>query len=509
MIGKLNSSPMIMNRRTFLHTTTLAAGASFISPRTLFSAAGSTAQHLPARVVSASDIPLPAGKREPFGWKTAAIGAVPLVLAWPDFPADAKPAAMRLAVGLDVRDEKLIEAYLPASGRVLGTFDVRFGCIFQVFEIPLASADAADIRREGVALRLTKGAELRIFTEGDGIPAALQPHLLVPGTADALTEYFARMDSLACVQAFSWQEGCVLDGLLDLSALPAHAALKEAARRHLARVVIGGKLVYVDTFSVPREGTAYGIEGTLPFAALAKLEPQSPLLEIALGSWAKRHDAQDAILDGQHTSSEGAYTVGYPLAVIARLRKDDALEQLALTQLRVRQARLFDGKMFWRTSEPREGVVQKGNRAWARGIAWQMLGFARTLRELKHRNDLADGIASFQQLAAWVLPYQRADGLWSVFVDQPELTPDTSGSAGIAAALAIGAQQGWLDTSAKTAAAKTLAGVQPHLTPDGFLGGVAQANKGGEGLQHGSYRVIYQIAMGLLAQLIAALETEV
>jgi len=494
-----------MNRRAFIRHTALAASAPFVLSRLQAAATPGAARHLAARVVSAPDVRLPKGKREPFGWKTAAIGAVPLVLAWPDLPADAKPTALRLTVGLDVRDEKLIEAYLPKSVRVLGTFDVRFGCLFQVFEIPLAPADAADIRREGIALRLTKGAELRIFTEGDAIPAAVQPHLLVPGTADAMTEYFARMDSLACVQAFSWQEGCVLDGLLDLAALPAHAASREAARRHLARVVIGGKLIYVDTFSVPREGTAYGIEGTLPFAALAKLEPQSPLLEIALNFWAGKHDAQDAILDGQHTSSEGAYTVGYPLAVIARLRKDDALERLALTQLRVRQARLFDGKMFWRTSEPKDGVIKKGNRAWACGVAWQMLGFARTLRELKHRHDLAELIASFQQLAVWVLPYQRADGLWSVFVDQPALTPDTSGSAGIAAALAIGAQQGWLDASAKSAAAKTLAGLQPHLTPDGFLGGVAQANKGGESLQRGSYRVIYQMGMGLMAQLIAAL----
>jgi hypothetical protein len=41
--------------------------------------------------------------------------------------------------------------------------------------------------------------------------------------------------------------------------------------------------------------------------------------------------------------------------------------------------------------------------------------------------------------------------------------------------------------------------------PDGFLGGVAQANKGGERLQRGDYRVIYQMGMGLMAQLIAAL----
>jgi unsaturated rhamnogalacturonyl hydrolase len=496
-----------MKRRHFLQQVSAAATVCILLPTRTHAAGEPLSRHLAARVVSAPDVPLPAGKREPFGWKTAAIGAIPLVLAWPELPADARPTALRITVGLDVRDEKLIEAYLPESGRVLGAFDVRYACLFQVFEIPLAPADAADIRREGVALRLTKGAELRVFTEGDAMPAALQPHLLVPGKADAMTEYFARMDSLACVQSFSWQGGCVLDGLLDLAALPAHAPLKDAARRHLARFIIGGKLVYENHVSAVSDGRIYGIEGTLPFAALAKLEPQSPLLELALNSWAKKHDAEDCIQDGQHTSSEGAYTVGYPLAIIARLRKDDALEQLALTQLRVRQARLFDGKMFWRTSEPKDGVIGKGNRAWARGIAWQMLGFARTLRELKHRSDLAELIAAFQQLAAWIVPYQRADGLWSVFVDKPELTPDTSGSAGIAAALAIGAQQGWLDANARTAAAKTLAGLKPHLTPDGFLGGVSQANKGGEELQRGTYRVIYQMGMGLIAQLIAALES--
>lgn len=256
-------------------------------PRRLCAEGKSFARQLAARVVSAPEIPLPTGKREPFGWKTVAISEVPLVLAWPDFPANAKPTALRLAVGLDVRDEKLIEAVLPTTGRVLGTFDVRYACIFQVFEIPLTPADATDIRREGIALRLTKGTELRVFTEGDAMPAALQPHLLMPGAADAMAEYFARMDSLACVQSFSWQGGCVLDGLLDLAAVPAHAHLKEAARRQLARFIIGGKLVYENHVSAISDGRIYGIEGTLPFAALAKLEPQSPLLELALASWAK------------------------------------------------------------------------------------------------------------------------------------------------------------------------------------------------------------------------------
>ncbi len=497
-----------MKRRHFLHRLSAFTTGSFLVPASAHAADAAFCRHLPARAISAPDIPLPTGKREPFAWQTKAISAVPMVLAWADFPADAVPSALRFTVGLDVRDEKLIEAYLPTTGRVLGTFDVRYACIFQVFEIPLAASDAAEIRREGLAMRLTKGADLRVFTEGKAMPTSLQPHLLLPGKADAMTEYYARMDSLACVQSFSWQGGCVLDGLLDLAALPAHANLKDAARRQLTQFIIGGKLVYENGFSGVNDGRIYGIEGTLPFAALAKLEPQNPLLDLPLISWSEKHDTDHAIIDRQHTSSEGAYTVGYPLAVIAHLRNDDALEQLALTQLSVRQSRLFDGKMFWRTSEPEDGIIGKGNRAWARGLAWQMLGYARTLRELKHRSDLAEHIAAFQQLAAWIMPYQRADGLWSVFVDQPKLTPDTSGSAGIAAALAIGAQQGWLDAKAKTAAVKTLAGLKPHLTPDGFLGGVSQANKGGEPLQRGTYRVIYQMGMGLMAQLIAALETK-
>jgi rhamnogalacturonyl hydrolase YesR len=32
---------------------------------------------------------------------------------------------------------------------------------------------------------------------------------------------------------------------------------------------------------------------------------------------------------------------------------------------------------------------------------------------------------------------QRADGLWGVFADTPEVGPDTGGSAGIAAALGL------------------------------------------------------------------------
>lgn len=55
------------------------------------------------------------------------------------------------------------------------------------------------------------------------------------------------------------------------------------------------------------------------------------------------------------------------------------------------------------------------------------------------------------------------------------------------------------------ATAKAMAAVTAHLTPDGFLHGAAQGNKGGEALQRSEYRVLYQMGMGLFAQLLAAM----
>lgn len=491
------------HRRAFLHHSALATGTYFILPHAARGAESRRAVHSVGRVVAGPRIPLPDNMRNAFGWQTRAISTEPLLLAWPNWPADANATHLRITVGFDGRGEQLIEAFLPQSGRVLGTFDLRVAVIFQVFEIPLTAHDLAAVKREGVGLRLTKGAGIRIFTEGGRLPDSLAPHLLIPGEAAALTEFFVRLDSLACAQTFGWRLGCVLDGLMDLGATPEHTEMKRAARRLLAQYIHEGKLIVESPGGHISDGRIYGIEGTLPFAAIAQCEPQSPLLDLPVRFWQSCQDAEGVVLDRAETSSEGAYTVGYPMAVIARVRRDETLEKLALTQLRVRQARLFDGRQFWRRIDA--GNPVKLNRNWARGIAWQMLGFARTLRTLRHRVDTADLIESFQQLAAWVRPFQRVDGLWNVFVDEPTLTPDTSGSAGIAAALAIGAQQGWLDQENRAAASRCLDGLLPHLTSDGFLGGVAQSNKGGEALQRSGYRVLYQMAMGLMAQLIAAL----
>lgn len=453
------------------------------------------AKYYGAQLVATPRLPIPTGKRVPFGWKTATVSRDILTLAWPQLPQEVLPTHFRFTIGLDERDEKTVQVVLPQSGRVLGAIELRFVSQFQLYEFALTAEHRSALRTEGLGLQLTQGSDLEIFTEGKDLPEPLCPHLLVPGTQSALTEFHARLASLASVQQFGWMEGCVLDGLLDLGEL-------KSARAHLALFFKNGKLIYENHLSVPSDGVLYGIEGGLPFAALARLEPENPLLELAVAFWRSRLRPSGLIQDGIHLSTEGTYTIGYALAEIAQARRSEELMLLALQQVRLRQSILFDGQELWRTKND-DGV--RTNRNWARGIAWQLLGTARTLTAAKQRKDTEDIIQGLRQLSDWAISYQRADGLWSVFVDEQKLTPDTGGSAGIAAALALGVKHGWLDREARRAAEKAHAGIEVHLTTDGFLSGVSQSNKGGEGLQRSHYRSIYQMGMGLFGQLIAAL----
>ena len=80
--------------------------------------------------------------------------------------------------------------------------------------------------------------------------------------------------------------------------------------------------------------------------------------------------------------------------------------------------------------------------------------------------------AEVRTTAKFVRSLQRADGLWSCFLDVAATAPDTSGSAGIAAALARGARAGWLDEADHAVAARTWSALLGHLTPDGLLDNV-------------------------------------
>jgi rhamnogalacturonyl hydrolase YesR len=141
-------------------------------------------------------------------------------------------------------------------------------------------------------------------------------------------------------------------------------------------------------------------------------------------------------------------------------------------------------------------------------VAWYFLGLAKSLDVLPHPPD--DLIAELQRTAAYLIPFQTQEGLWRVFVDDPQTAHETSGTAGIAAAMAIGVRRGWLGNDAVLYIQKSLNALYSRLTPDGFLTAVAHSNmkEGGEPFQRNTRGAILQFGMGMMAQLVAEVEAK-
>lgn len=463
--------------------------------------------HLPVSSVTGGDLPVAAPQRAAFGWPALSVAdGGELVLRWSGAPADAPTGGwLRVTTAADDREEKVIEVRLADSGEPLGSFDLSFAHAVEPFELHLPAAAFAAAQSEGVRLTLARGGS-PCWILGPGVPAGaevLAPHLLPDAAGDPQAAFFDRLASLASAQTFGWMEGCVLDALHDLRAVSGDGRWEVALQAHLRLFGLhAGRLTYEDPRGRPVDGGIYGIEGSLPFAVLAKRDPRDPLLDQALAFW-RGHEAADGVIgDPGMLSAEGSYTVAYPLAALASARHDPALAELAATQLRARRDALHPEDGLWLR------CAADGSRTfrwWARGVAWYLLGLVRSLEHLRDLCETADLHSELQAVAETVLAWQRADGLWGCCLDDPAGGADTSGSAGIAAALARAAARGWLPPVAEAAARRTWHGLLAHLTPDGLLGGAAQSNRGGEALQRGTYRVLSPMGMGLMGQLAAAL----
>ena len=467
--------------------------------------------HHPACRMQGPSVPIPAGMVLPRG--VEALGLLPdapATLGWDDVPQGV--TALRLTVAIDDRSVPLarIHAHLAASGQPLGTFDIRYSYPFQPFEIPLSEEQGRRACRQGIRLLLEGADHYHLIAGTRPAEAALQPHLLTPdATVSRMEQMVRRLLSPAGRQPFGWLVGCVTDGLIDLAQARPELGADQALREQFLQVFVpDGDLHYDAPGSKPMHNSYYGIEATLPLAALVQMQPQHHAVERAVDFWRSRRDAQGCIRD-QTITSEGAYTVGWPLAKVAQVLKQEAWRPWAIDQL-LHRARINMPEGA-RDRQGRPGVIfqkvdQQHQRAlpnWARGVAWLLLGFARSMAFGDLRDPRLD--PRFTQMAAIALRHQRERGLWGNFLDDPASPVDTSGSAGIAAALAIGARHGLLSPAAKQAAQRALAALEQYLTPDGYLTGCAQLNKGGEALQRSDYRVISQMGMGLMLQLYAAL----
>ena len=338
------------------------------------------------------------------------------------------------------------------------------------------------------------------------MPDGLAPHLLPEdATVDRVAAFFALLESVDSAQPFGWMEGCVLDGLNDLAEATGDARWREARDAHLGLFFkADGTLVYEDPGSRTADNEIRCIEETLPFAVLAKRDAEHPALRLAVDYWAKlTRDDGSVEAEDRLVSTEGSYTIAYPMAVIARLRGDRALAELAARQLRIRREWLRREDGLWLRYWRKTG--EHTLRSWARGVCWYLQGLERALRELRGLVEITDLEDEFRAAAAWAVSLQRADGLWGCFLDDPGCKVDTSGSAGIAAALARGVRAGVLPVEILDNARKTWGGLQVHLCVDGLLDGGAQSNRGGEALQRGDYRVLTLLGVGLMGQLAAAL----
>ncbi len=258
----------------------------------------------------------------------------------------------------------------------------------------------------------------------------------------------------------------------------------------------GQDLIYETAVSIPKNNKIDGIESTLPYATIARFYPGHPILKEVEKAWNEYKKENGMVTDGVTITAEGCYTVAYPMAVLGKEWNRKDLKLAALEQLKHREV-LIDSRQFYLRYTEGERTYQN----WARGAAWFLIGYARTISELKDELDCSHAIEVFQKSVENVLAFQRENGLWGCFMHDDNIAIDTSGSAGICAAIATGMKEGFLFGDYSIQIKKCYNSLLTYLTPDGFLKGVAQDNRGGIELQQSDYRVIAQMGMGLMAQL--------
>lgn len=454
----------------------------------------------PLRLLAAPHETLPPGTRLPFGWP-----AFPVTSDADAILAQAPRAGrLRLTVALEVWHRAELAIGSPTRQEPWVCVVVDHSDVLEVLDIPLPET-AVD---SPIRLRLSSGGEpIWLLADDANMPPEFRPHIISPAPDAArearISTFIDRMRSLASLQQFGWKEGCVLEGLLDLAERRPDGGFAAAAEAHLGQFFDrNGELRYEDPWGRPADGQVYGVEGALPFAAIQRLWPAHPSLAL-LGSYlgsARRSDG--AVFDEGMVSAEGAYTIAYPLAVLATARHDQAAVEDALAQLRIRCRELVDGDTVYLRS------YQDGHRTypnWIRAHTWLLLGLTRTL-QLLPRGAAPDLAAELVRIAGLVAVHQQPDGLWRCYLDDPATAVETSGSAGIAAALTRGANAGLLSEGSRSVAERAWSGLLGHLTADGMLAGASQANKDGDRLQRADYRILSQMGMGLLAQLAAALD---
>lgn len=493
-----------MNRRLFLEILPAGTLSVLLCPSVVFSnpAMRTKTEQIIFKVTKSAKLSLPENKKISFGWSAVAIEPDSSIVINTTKKLPHTNLWLRISVAQEVWDKKIIHARIPDTGIEVGTILIQYSSILVPYEMEIPERYIDQINANGLELFLESKSPLWIFNERHpGIEHdTFLPHILSSTTKQGtLNNMLENILSINSIQSFGWREGTVLDGLWQIySCKKDHKALKTIKQHFDLFFDKHQNLIYNTAKDVTKFNQINGIESTIPFATLAHLHPDHPILKTVIEAWKEYSKPNGMVTDGKMISAEGCYTVAYPMAVIGKAWKDEALMKNALEQLRHRFVLIDSGQFYLRSTEGKLSF-----RNWARGVAWVLLGFIRTITELK--NDVQDQsiISKYQEGVAIALSMQRKDGLWGCFMHNPDSLPDSSGSAGIAAAILSGIKHGYLPESNREAVMKCWNRLPEYLTPDGFLKGAAQDNRGGISLQESDYRVIAQVGMGFMAQLYA------
>ena len=496
-----------MNRREFMKLAQMSSFGVLISPVVINSGSeikpfSRRTKHILLTASSHVQAIFPNDKRTAFGWSTLLLEPGSSLVFKADEKIPVSNLLLRVTVATELRDIKLLHVTIPGEEIKLGTIDIRYSSVLVPYEIEIDNKYAEAINRRGLKITLEAKEMFGIFKKTDHKDhTILFPHILASKEkTGSIKDFLNSFMSVNSIQAFGWREGTVLDGLWQLYVQKKEKRALEAIDKHLALYFDkDGNLKYENSYNQPRDNKIDGIESTIPYATLVRLYPQHPILKTVIEAWKSYTKPNGMVTDGLTRTAEGCYTVAYPMSVIGKAWNSDDLKKNAIEQLRHRFVLIDNGALDLRYNEGKRTY-----RNWARGAAWFLLGFARTISELKDEIP-SDVIDKFREGIDIVLPLQRSDGLWNCFMHRGDVLPDTSGSAGISAAILTGIHSGVLSENLKPVVQKCWSGLQSYIAPDGLLRGVGQDNRGGENLQASDYRVIAQMGMGMMAQLYAAL----
>jgi len=141
---------------------------------------------------------------------------------------------------------------------------------------------------------------------------------------------------------------------------------------------------------------------------------------------------------------------------------------------------LFDAKssLFFRDADffPAEPAtaLEKDKNFWSRGNGWVYAGLVRVLDYLPETDPQRGRyLELFRTLTRKLVTLQKPDGLWSSWLNRPDLeqSPEVSGSCFFAFGLLAGVQRGWLDRKCYLPLAlRAWRGLTRKLGTDGRLG---------------------------------------